>query len=46
MRGKLNQIKISAATFSEDYDIIILTETWLDEIYDSEIDLGRFTIHI
>ena len=46
MRGKLDQNRISAATFTDNYDIIILTETWLnEEIYDSEIDLGPFIIY-
>ena len=39
MRGKLDQIRISAEAFTDNYDIIILTGTWLnEEIYDSEID--------
>ena len=46
IRGKLNQIKVSAATFSADYGIIVLTETRLNEaIYDSEIELGAFILY-
>ena len=46
MRGKLDQIRISAAALSTEYDVIILTETWLnDGIYDSEIELGPFIIY-
>ena len=45
MRGKLDQIRLSAATLSLDYDIIVLTETWLNcDVHDLEIELGPYII--
>ena len=45
MRGKLDQIRVSAVAFSTEYDVIILAETRLnDGVYDSEIELGSFII--
>ena len=46
MRCKLDQVRLSAATFALNYDVIILTETWINNsVHDSEIDIGPYIIY-
>ena len=45
IRRRLNQLKNNLYTFTDLPDIIILTESWLnDDIQDSEIDLPFYNI--
>jgi len=46
LRTKLFDLRIAMASVSEDFDIIVLVETWLnDGILNSELGLENFNIY-
>ena len=46
LRTKLVDLRLSIITLSSQYDIIVLTETWLDDTYNSaELGFANFSVY-